>query len=100
MTLRAGAARAIITPQDGLTMGGYAAREGSARGRDSDLTLSVLVLEDGRTRAAVLAFDLLFVQEPDASALREAVGRALRIPAAHVTLNCSHTHCGPSSEGL
>ncbi len=98
--LRAGAARSIITPPVGMTMAGYAAREGAAVDKDGELSATALVLEDERTRIAVIAFDLVFIQEPLVSTLREKIGKSLGVQRSHVLLNFSHTHCGPTSEGL
>ena len=97
---RAGAARCVITPPTGMTMGGYAAREGVAQDKAGELYATALVFEDERTRIAILALDLLFVQEPLASNLRQDIGARIGVSKSNVMLNCSHTHCGPTSEGL
>ena len=44
--LQAGIARSNITPPVGMTMLGYAGREGVAQGKDADLTATALVLEN------------------------------------------------------
>lgn len=99
--LRAGIARSFITPPIGLTMSGYAAREGPAQDKDDELTVTALVLDDeNNMRVAVLGFDLVFLREPLVSELRRQIGSALGIPASHVLLNFSHTHCGPALDGL
>lgn len=77
-------------------MAGYAGREGVAKGEETQLYATALVLEDQRTRVAIVSFDLLFVQDPLASALRAAIGQRLGVPPTHVLLNASHTHCGPT----
>lgn len=94
--LKAGIARSIITPPIGMTMVGYAGREGVAQGIDSDLTATALVLDDERARVVVLGVDLAFVVPPLNTALRAGVAQRLRIPSSHVLVNCSHTHCGPT----
>jgi len=98
--LKAGVARSTITPPIGMTMAGYAARDGVAEDKDGELFATALVLDDERTRIAVVAFDLVFIKEPLASTLREKVGKRIGVPKSNVLLNCSHTHCGPTSEGL
>ncbi len=98
--LRAGTARSIITPPVGMTMAGYAAREGAAIDKDDELSATALVLDDERTRIAIMALDLIFIKEPLVSTLRGKVGQRLGVPGSHVLLNFSHTHCGPTSEGL
>lgn len=96
--LFAGAARSVITPPTGITMAGYAARDGVAQGTESDLYATALVLCDDQTCIAIVAFDLLFLQEPLASAIRLLISQRLGIPHSNVLLNCSHTHCGPTFE--
>ena len=98
--LRAGIARSTTTPPIGMTMAGYAARDGVAEDKDGELSATALVLDDEKTRIAILAFDLLFIKEPMASTLREKIGKRIGVPKSNVLLNCSHTHCGPTSEGL
>ena len=94
--LRAGIARLTITPPIGMTMVGYAGREGVAQGVDEDLTATALVLESHGTRTAIVGFDLAFLQSELAQGIRQALGGALAIPVSHVLVNCSHTHCGPT----
>ena len=97
--LRAGIARSTITPPIGMTMVGYAGREGVAQGVDQDLTLTALVLDSAGTRVAIVGFDLAFLHGNLLRGTRQALGDALGIPASHVLLNCSHTHCGPTMNG-
>lgn len=80
-------------------MVGYAGREGVAQGRDDDLTVTLLVLESAGARVAVAAFDLAFLHGGTVRGIRSALGHALRIPASHVLVNCSHTHSGPTMSG-
>ncbi len=98
--LKAATARCCITPHLGMTMAGYAARDGAAEGKDSELYATALILEDGTSRIAIVALDLLFLQEPLVSDLRKLIGDQIHVPQSNVLLNFSHTHCGPTSEGL
>lgn len=81
-------------------MAGYAAREGVAENKDGDLYATALVLDDGSTRVAIVSLDLIFIQEPLVSTLREQIGRYIGVSKSGVLLNFSHTHCGPTFEGL
>jgi hypothetical protein len=94
--LRVRVARTTITPPEGMSMLGYAGREGVAQGKDGELYATALVLEDERTRVGILRCDRAFVQEPLASVLRRQIGVRLGVPPRHVLLNASHTHCGPT----
>lgn len=93
---KAGVARCLITPPKGMTMFGYAVREGVAEGTDSDLYATTLVLADDSTRVAIISFDLTFIPNSLATSIRQDVGQRLRVPASHVLVNASHTHCGPT----
>jgi neutral ceramidase len=107
--LRAGVARVTITPPIGIPMIGFAGR-GPAAGLHNDLTATALVLEglsapladdppdDGITRLAIIACDLLFLRTEEVHAVRRAVGRLTDVPPEHVVVTCSHTHYGPLTE--
>jgi hypothetical protein len=97
--LFAGAARAVITPPLGIRMMGYTVQESVSRCVERELTATALVLSDGRTKAVVLACDLLFIQNPHVDRIRAAVGRGVGVPAEQVLINCSHKHLGPMLPG-
>lgn len=98
--IHAGASRSKITPPVGVDLAGYAYRKGASTGVHDDLWCSVLVLDDGRTRLALAALDLLETDfEADAMLRQAAAGSAGAAPE-HVLINCSHTHAGPSVAGL
>jgi len=76
-----------------MTIVGYDPRQGLAQGLDSDLTATVLALENSETRMSFLSFDLAFSLEPFVEQLGDAMGVALRAPRNH--FNFSHAQCGP-----
>jgi type 1 glutamine amidotransferase len=99
-TWKAGVARIKITPEKGMWLGGYAARDRPAEGTLHDLWVKCLALEDARgRRSALITADLLNVT-PD---MRNAVCRVLQkrfgLTPADVMLTCSHTHTGPVLAG-
>ena len=55
--LRAGIAREIISPPQGIYLIGYGDRTKGNTGIHDDLTATALVLDDGRTRLALVACD-------------------------------------------
>lgn len=59
----------------------------------------VLVFGPDDERAALLTLDMTDVSEPDAAALRAAVGNAISLPSSHILVNASHTHSGPIAPG-
>ncbi len=89
--LRAGAARADITPGD-LTalhpIGGT-----SFLGVHDPIHVRVLVLHDGTTEVALISAEL--IECGDMRPLRERVERELGLPADHVMITATHTHNAP-----
>jgi neutral ceramidase len=94
---KAGSATVEITPPVGMELGGYAAREQGAIGVHDPLYAKALVLDDGRTRALILACDLLGVDAEDVRMVREAITARSGIPSGHIMIAASHTHSGPST---
>ena len=97
--LLAGVARVIITPPVGIRMMGYTVQEGCSESIERELTATALVLSDGRTPVVLIACDLLFIQSPHVERIRERIGQRIGVPAAHVLINCSHTHLAPMMPG-
>lgn len=95
--LRVGAASTVLTPELGLPMAGYAAREGNASGVLDDLRWQAVVLTDRDTTLVLAVCDLLYLTHALATEVRAALGAALGVPPHHVMLAATHTHCGPSS---
>ncbi|TAK58878.1 MAG: hypothetical protein EPO22_10620, partial [Dehalococcoidia bacterium] len=96
MTLRAGAAEAVITPPVGTLMDGYSGREGGAVGVHDDLHARALVVDDGNTSAALVSADLIGVDRRLVASVRERAASATGIPAANILVAATHTHAGPA----
>jgi len=88
-SLLAGAARRIITPPAGIFLIGYGDRTRGNTGLHDDLTATALVLSDGTLRLALVALDMLAVNEFVVDRVRA------RLAPLEVLLCCSHTHSGP-----
>jgi hypothetical protein len=95
--LAVGGASAVITPPPGRRMAGYIRRSGPAEAVLDDLRCRAVVLEDGRTRLAIVACDLLYATEALTARIRERVADLVGIPGEHVMVTATHTHCGPGS---
>ena len=87
--LRAGVARSLITPPKGIYLIGYGDRTKGNVGVHDELTATALVLDDGSTRLAVVALDMLTINEFIVDRVRA------RLPGTEALLCCSHTHSGP-----
>lgn len=88
--LRAGVARSIISPPPGIFLVGYGDRSKGNRGVHDDLTATALVLEHAGEAVALVALDMLCLNE----FVVERIRRALE-PEIQPLLCCSHTHSGP-----
>src|SRR5579871_3694200 len=91
LPLRAGVARADITPANFMSMYGYANRKcGPANGTHDPLFAKALVLATGEARVAIVTLDLGSMASEH---LKEEVSGKLGIPV--LLLAASHTHSGP-----
>ncbi len=87
--LTAGIARSIITPPKGIFLIGYGDRTKGNLGVHDDLTATALVLDDGTACIAIVALDILTINEFVVDRVRA------RLAPTEVLLCCSHTHSGP-----
>ncbi|PYV36244.1 MAG: hypothetical protein DMG09_17935, partial [Acidobacteria bacterium] len=92
--LRAGVAKADVTPPAGEHMWGYAERQTPAQGTLDPLYARVLVLEAADERLAWVDLDLgrPFGPEP-LRRLRETARKSNQI--THLLVQATHTHSGP-----
>ena len=88
-TLTAGVARGIITPPKGVYLIGYGDRVKGNVGVHDDLTATALVLNQGENQVALVALDMLTINEFIVDRIRQQLG------PMEVILCCSHTHAGP-----
>ena len=88
--LRAGVARELISPPKGVYLIGYGDRTRGNAGVHDDLTATALVLDDGRERLALVACDMLCLNELVVDRVQAQIGEG-----AQVVICCSHTHAGP-----
>lgn len=96
MTFMAGAAEVVITPPVGTLLEGYGGRVGGAVGVHDDLHARAIVVDDGTTRAAVVACDLVGIDRHLTKLIRQLVHQGTDIPPAHVMVSATHTHAGPA----
>lgn len=97
--LLAGTARVVITPPVGIRMLGYTVQEGCSQSIERELTATALVLSDGRTKAVIIACDIVFIQTPHVDRIRERIAERLGISYDNILINASHTHLGPMLPG-
>ena len=81
-----------ITPPAGTKVVGHVREVDGVRDR---LHAVALLLDDGKTRAAIITLDLLNCPSEMSAALRESVGAATGTPAENIMIAVSHNHSGP-----
>ena len=87
--LLAGVARRVISPSRGVFLIGYGDRSSGNIGIHDDLTSTALVLHGDGMRLAIVALDMLAINEFIVDRVRGS------LPGFEVLLCCSHTHSGP-----
>ena len=96
--LRAGAARACITPHIGAHICGYF-EDRIATDIADDLFAKAIVLENGDTSIAVVVLDLIAALKHDFDRAKARASELTGIPQDHIFMSCTHTHFGTASVG-
>ncbi|MFM8992183.1 MAG: neutral/alkaline non-lysosomal ceramidase N-terminal domain-containing protein, partial [Alphaproteobacteria bacterium] len=92
----AGVGRADMTPPVGIAHVNWGARtHDRAEGIDLPLLATILLLEQGGVRAAIVDLDFLLMSSEESRELRVVVGEELGLAPEHVRLSFTHTHSGP-----
>ncbi|MGL4549976.1 MAG: hypothetical protein ACRC33_02210, partial [Gemmataceae bacterium] len=90
--LRVGVAKVDITPPAGTKVVGHVREVDGVR---DPLHAVALLLDDGKTKAALVTLDLISCTPDMARQLRDAVGGATKTPAGNIMVAASHNHSGP-----
>jgi neutral/alkaline ceramidase-like enzyme len=100
--LRVGAARVEITPpaDAALPMSGYDNRKGGFRGIHDPIYVRAIVLSDGSSEAAILAWELIGMPNGVWQKLSERISKELGIPVENLILAGEHVHSAPSLAGI
>jgi hypothetical protein len=92
--LRLGAAAVKITPPLGTPMAGYYHQRGS-QGVLDDLYAKAAVLDDGKTKAALVVCDLIGLSRGPVLEARRLIAAKTGIPAENIMISATHSHTGP-----
>jgi hypothetical protein len=96
-TLHVGAAAAEFEADDSMIIAGGIS-PGKAAGQEGKLRAVAVVLEQKPFgKLAIVACDVLMITRRHLDAVVAEIERATGIPAAHVLINCTHTHHAPST---
>jgi neutral ceramidase len=91
--LRVGVAKIDITPPPGTKVVGHV-RE--TQGVRDPIRAAILLLDDGRTRAAIVTFDLIASWDELVREVRDVVSKATGTPGENILVASSHNHSGPA----
>jgi neutral ceramidase len=94
--LQAGAAKRSIVPPFPTHMGGFSDRTEMFKGVHDDLLVRALVLDDGRTRLALIGSDLMAIDAKMVRRVRAQIQKATGIPVQNILVSCAHNHSAPS----
>jgi neutral/alkaline ceramidase-like enzyme len=95
-SLKAGVARAEITPGGPIWMSGYAARTHASEGVLGPLWAKALALESSRgARIVIVTTDVIGIPRAVADEVAQRVQRQYGLKRWQFLLNASHTHTGP-----
>ena len=78
-------------------MTGFAARIRPTIGLHDPLMARALLLDDGRTKIAIVVCDLIGLTPAAVAGIRHRIARKSSIPAVNILISCTHTHSGPTS---
>lgn len=99
--LRGGVARANINPPVGILHANWGAQTHEmAYGIDMDLTATAVVLSDQKTEIALIAVDLIGVDNQLFDEIAEKINNLTNIEKENICITASHTHSGPTIRGL
>ena len=99
MGLRAGAAKANITPWLGVSMpGSFQSRHG--QDVHDELLAKALVIDNGNMRIATVTCDLISVSKDIVNAVKARIQERCSIPPECVMVNATHTHSGAGASNL
>ncbi len=95
--VRVGAAAAEFEAHDGMEIAG-SILAGKATGQEGRLRAVAVVLDKaGSSKIAIVACDILMFTRDFLDAAAAEIEKTTGIPAAHVLINCTHTHHAPST---
>lgn len=93
---QAGVSVRTITPETSMWMAGYAGRTKPAEGKEQDLFVKALAIEDPAGKRAVLVTsDLIGIPRSLAIRIRAEAKKKAGLNDEQLLLTVSHTHCGP-----
>jgi hypothetical protein len=94
---KASAAQVDLNPPIGSWMTGFAARIKPTTGVHDPIYAHALLLDDGKTRLAIVACDLIGFTPAAIADMRHRIAKKSAIPSVNILITCTHTHSGPAT---
>lgn len=99
--LTAGIARTSLTPFWGVELTGWGYYiERTWKQIHDGLNATALVVDDGDRQVALVALDLMVIDERFTRNTRDRIHRETGLPHSAIMLTCSHSHNAPAAGGL
>jgi hypothetical protein len=89
---RAGAVAVDITPKAGVSLDGPISKNGPVTGVHDPLHARALVLDDGKTRLAIVICDACVIGRDVFDAAKKMVGQESGLPGSRILAAATHTH--------
>ena len=93
--LRAGAAVKKITPKVGVSLRGYILQGGPVKTVHDDLNTRAIVVDDGKTRLAIVVTDMTMIPDYVFNRAKELAEKKTGIPQDRMLMAATHTHSSP-----
>lgn len=93
--LKAGAAKAVITPEWPVYLGGYYYVNTRSLGVHDDLHVRALALNDGENTLIFMTLDVVIMGGVFSNEVKQMIQDKLGVPPENVTVSATHTHTGP-----
>ncbi len=97
--LKAGMARADITPPQGIELAGYPHYPRNNTGFHDPLYATCMYIENETTAVAMVSLDLLFFSKKHVKTVRKLAEEECGIKGSNIMISCTHTHSGPWAAG-
>jgi Neutral/alkaline non-lysosomal ceramidase, N-terminal len=93
---KAGVAVRNVTPTESMWMAGYGFRNHPSEGKDTELFVKALAVEDPEGgRLVLVASDLIGIPRPLSEDVAAELRKKTGLPRERLMVTCSHTHSGP-----
>src|SRR3954462_11521272 len=93
--LKAGVAKLDITPPPDTPVTGHPRKTSGVR---DPIRAAILLLDDGKTKAAIATFDLLGASDALVKTVRDGISSKAGVPRENILVAASHNHSGPDFE--